>query len=199
MFLCCGPGETCAEPTEESSEKEWGMGTETTRPGLGGGAAGRTPHWRAWRRGMGGPLWGRGLRGRGFGRRGCRALAADRQAGGRRGPQQLAVQAARRAEGHGRLCGLSRRWRRRGSARLRPVRLRLRLWTGDQNSLRGADTAPAGFSGKVAPARPLVSLRLRPAMAAVARAAGRGPVGGSLCPTLRIGTPASVSGRLSGV
>lgn len=106
--------------------------------------------------------------------RSCGAQAGWRVAG----PQRHGVRAPRRAEGHGRLSGPGRRCRRRGSARLRPVWPRLRLRTRDQNSLSGADAAPAGFSGKAARARgPCVSLRPRPAMAAVALAAGAGPGG----------------------
>ena len=58
------------------------------------------------------------------------------------------------SKGHGRLSEPRRRWRRRGSARLRPIELRLRLRTRDQNSLGGADAAAAGFSGKAERAAP---------------------------------------------
>lgn len=89
------------------------------------------------------------------------------------GPQWPGVWAARPAEGHGLLSGPRRhRWRRR-SARLGVVRLRLGLRTRDQNALGGADAAPAGFSGKVAPS-PAPCLP-RSAMAMAARAAGPGP------------------------
>lgn len=89
------------------------------------------------------------------------------------GPQWPGVWAARPADGHGLLSGPRRhRWRRR-SARLGVVRLRLGLGTRDQNALGGADAAPAGFSGKVAPS-PAPCLPWT-AMAVAARAAGPGP------------------------
>lgn len=111
-----------------------GAGLRASRPGLGAGPRAVLVHCR-------------------------RRARASWQAAG---PQWRGVPAARRAEGHGRLSWPRRRWRRRSSAGLRPVGLRLRLGTRDQNSLGGADSAPAGFSGKVAPG---AAPRLPPAAA----------------------------------
>lgn len=106
---------------------------------------------------------------------------AGRLAGGRRRARSGAVSRLRDglSKGHGRLSEPRRRWRRRGSARLRPIELRLRLRTRDQNSLGGADAAAAGFSGKAARAAPdLTPPRPRPAMAAVAPGGARAGPGG---------------------
>lgn len=130
------------------------------------GAAGRTLDPSAWGRGCPGGVarsgaWPRArVHCRRRGRAGWRAA----------GPQWRGVPVARRAEGHGSLFGPGR------SQRRRPVRLRLRLGTRDQNSFCGADAAPAGLSGKVAPGAAPRLPRPRPAMAAAARTA-RGRVG----------------------
>lgn len=98
-----------------------------------------------------GVAWGRG---RGGGSR-LRGGASVRRGGGRPasglvGGQRCGERTARSADGHG--CFSGPRWRRRGSCPLlHHVWHRLRLGTGDQNTLGGADAAALGFSGSAAP------------------------------------------------
>lgn len=114
--------------------------------GQGGGAAwGRG--YRAWGRVEAGPRWWHKARGGASVQRGGR-----RPAGWLAGPHLCGERALRPVEGYGRFSGS--RWRRRrcGSCPLlQGVWLRLRLGTGDQNALGGADAAAPGFSGTAAP------------------------------------------------
>lgn len=178
-------GETCVGTTAERSPETDGAG-----PGLGAGLRGE-PDRSALVRGGGGAVPGAGLGGGKAGRGGARPCQGRARAGagppaarvpcrrrGRAGwqaagPQWRGVRAVRPGDGHGRLSGPRRRWRRRGHARLRPIQLRLRLGTRDQNSLGGADAAPAGFPGKVAPGAAPRLLWPRPAMAAALALRGR--------------------------
>ena len=176
-----------------------GMGAEGRGPGWGAGLQGG-PQAGARGGGVGGVFGGGGSR---AARVPCSCGGqAGRLAGGRRRARSGAVSRLRDglSKGHGRLSEPRRRWRRRGSARLRPIELRLRLRTRDQNSLGGADAAAAGFSGKAARAAPDLTPPGRGPRWRRSLPVGPGPgrAGGSRCPTFRAETAASASGCLSG-
>lgn len=137
------------------------------------------------------PAWGRGYRARGRMEAGPRRWhrargGASVPRGGRRpagwlaGPHWCGERAVRPVERYGRFSGL---WRRRcGSCPLlQHVWLRLRLGTGDQNALGGADAAAPGFSGTAAPGPRVRGPRWRlPLFPGPARRGGR-----RRCPAFR--------------